>query len=334
MKKLMHLFMVALIIPAIMITGCKDDNPEPAETGNYETLVNYMAANNLDLPTLLSTPSSWVVSPELISKSTNGIVDPADYSIPGYHVFDIRSAEAFNAGHIKNSINVTLANVLEKAAEVGKDKPILIVCVTGQTAGRAVMALRLAGFEDAQVMKFGFSYWNSDFDSWTGNCSDQADESPNWVTTDSPSLPSNDLPAWTSSTTDGAQLLAERISIMLSAGGWGVDSDVVLSAPADHNIYNFWDEATYKSIGHYDGAFLFPTISFETVNGLPQSEDCLIYCYTGQTSSFATAWLQVLGYQAKSIKFGVNSLRHQALDDAGKPAWHHSKDYPYVTTTK
>ncbi len=125
----MHYFLIALIIPAFMLTGCKDDNPEPAK-GNYETLVSYMASQNMDLPALLD---SWVIAPTLVSDG--GIVDAdAGYTIPGYHVLDIRGAADFNAGHIKGSHNVALGDVVAKATELGKDKPVLVVCYSGQTA--------------------------------------------------------------------------------------------------------------------------------------------------------------------------------------------------------
>lgn len=337
MKKLMHYFLVAMVIPAIMLTGCKDDNPEPAK-GNYETLVTYMAANSMDLPTLLE---GWVVAPTLVADG--GIVDAdAGYTIPGYHVIDIRGEEDFNAGHIKGSHNTPLTNIVAKATELGTDKPILVVCYSGQTAGRGAMALRLSGFPDAKVMKFGFSYWTSEtygtdnsFDKWSPKVANIADNSSNWNMDDSPALPENGYPTWTSSTTDGATLLAERVNTMLATGGWGNASDGILETPANFNIYNFWSEDAYKTIGHYAGAYLFTTISFETVKALPQSEQCEIYCYTGQTSSFTVAWLQILGYNAKSIGYGVNSLRHDAVDQYNaKVAWHHSYDYPFETTSK
>jgi rhodanese-related sulfurtransferase len=337
MKKLMHYFLVAMVIPAIMLTGCKDDNPDPV-TGNYETLVTYMAANNMDLPTLLT---SWVIAPTLVADG--GIVDAdAGYTIPGYHVIDIRGEEDFKAGHIKGSHNTTLTNIVSKANELGKDKPILVVCYSGQTASRGVMALRLSGFPDAKVMKFGFSYWTSEtygtdqsFDKWSPKVSNVADGNANWSMGASPALPSNPFPAWTSSSTDGAAILAERVSAMLAAGGWGTTSTDVLTNPANYNIYNFWTEDAFNTIGHYTGAYLYTTISFETVKALPQSEQCEIYCYTGQTSSYAVAWLQVLGYNAKSIGYGVNSLRHDAVDTYDpKVAWHHSLEYPFETTIK
>ena len=322
MKRFVSYLLLAAILPAFIFTGCKKDD----EKGTFTTLSTYMLDNNLDLPTVLTEPNNWVTSP-------SAIVDTTDYSIPSHYVFDIRSAEDFALGHVKGAMNVALGDVLVKAGEVGKDKPILVICYSGQTAGRAVMALRLSGYKDAQVMKFGMSYWHSDFDKWTAKVSDQADGSSNWETATAATLPVNAYPQWTSGSTDGATILGENIQTMLGASGWAVSSTDVLNDPTSYNIYNFWDQATYESIGHYKGAYLYSTISIanDVLQALPTSDQCLIYCYTGQTSSMATAWLQVLGYNAKSIGYGVNSLRHSALDEAGKPTWHHSLEYTYYT---
>ena len=334
----MNYFMIAMLASALMFTGCKDDPaPEPAK-GDFSTLSSYMASNGLDLPDVLSSPSKWVVAPEPIADG--GIVDPADYSIPGYHVFDIRKLDDFNDGHIKASINVALADVVTKANEVGKDKPILVVCYSGQTAGRAVMALRLSGFSDAQVMKFGFSYWSSDgdFDKWSGKtlngAGDQALSSSNWTTDGSANLPVHDYPTWTSNTADGAALLAEKVTAMLALP-WNISADVPLNDPAGYDIYNYWETDPYAKYGHYKGAFQMMPISIanDMLKSFPQSGQFLVYCYTGQTSSYATAWLQVLGYEdATSILYGVNNLQYTALLDGGATVWKHSKDYPYVST--
>lgn len=333
--------MVMMLLPAIMFTGCKDDEGDtpPPATGDFATLSSYMVSNGLDLPDVLSSPNKWVVAPKLMADG--GIVDgDNEYTIPGYHVFDIRGGDDFNKGHINGSINVALTDVITKANEVGKDKPILVVCYSGQTAGRAVMALRLSGFSNAQVMKFGFSYWSSDenFDKWSGKtlngAGDQAVGSPNWTMEASgPSLPSNDFPTWTSSTTDGATLLAERIDAMLAASGWGVSGADVLADPAGFNIYNYWNEGDFGKYGQYKGAYQIMPVSLanDVVKALPTSDMFTFYCYTGQTSSFATAWLQVLGYDAKSIFYGVNNMQYTALEVGGSTVWHHSFDYPYKT---
>jgi rhodanese-related sulfurtransferase len=328
MRKFVSYFLLAVILPAFIITGCKDkvDTP-PAEKGKFETLKAYMMAEELDLPVLLS---GWVTAPKMIADG--GVVAP-DFTIPDYYVFDIRDAETFSTkGHIKGAINVPLADVLTKAAEVGKDKPIMVVCFSGQTAGRAVMALRLSGFPDATVMKFGMSYWNSEFDKWTSKIGDNAVGSANWNTDASATLPVNDFPMWETTSTDGATILADAVSAML-AKDWATSPADVLATPGDYNIYNFWSEGDYTTFGHFTGAYQIQPISLasDVVKAFPTSDDFLVYCFTGQTSSYTTAWLQVLGYNAKSILNGVNALSHTALDDAGKPAWHHSFEYEYVT---
>jgi len=179
-------------------------------------------------------------------------------------------------------------------------------------------------------MKFGMAYWNEAFDVWTGKIGDPAVGNSNWVKDASAPLPTNGYPAWETTSTDGAVILADAVTDMLAAG-WGVSSTDVLNDPLGYNTYCYWDEATYLSVGHYKGAYLYTEIKLDNVSSLPSDDDCLIYCDTGQTSSFVTAWLQVLGYNAKSMKYGVNSMSYQALGVAGGVQWQHSHDYTYET---
>ena len=333
MKRLFGYLLVMMLIPAFILTGCKDDDePTPVEKGNFTVLADYMISNNLDLPALLD---GMVIDATLIDDG--GIVDPTDYSIPDWAIFDIRSAESFAAGHIKGAVNVALADVITTAEAINNNQAkILVVCYTGQTAGRAVMALRLSGFPNAKVLKFGFSSWssNTNFDSWSSKESDQAVGSPNWVTTVAPALPTNAFPTWETTSTDGATILSERVSEMLSNTSWGVDADGVLSNPSEYSIYNFWDNSDYVSLGHFVGAYQYKPISLanDIVTAMNPENSNLVYCYTGQTSAFIVAWLNVLGYNAQSVKFGVNNLSYTALSDAGKPHWHFPyHEYEYVT---
>lgn len=336
MKKFLNYLMILMIVPTIVLTSCKDDSSDdPVEKGTFADLKAYMMASDLDLPALLD---GWVIAPTM--KADGGIVE-ADYTIPDYHVFDIRSAQDFAAGHIKGSVNVALGDVLSTAPNYN-DKPILVVCYSGQTAGRAVMALRLSGYQ-AKVMKFGFSYWTDDtydvngtatsFDKWSPKVGDAAVGHANWTTDASATLPVYGSPQWESNSTDGAAILAERVAAMLSMD-WTTASGDVLEAPENYNIYNFWSSTDYLALGHYKGAYQIMPISLENdaVMAFDPDNENQVYCYTGQTSSYTTAWLQVLGYPVKSITYGVNSLSHTALDEAGKPAWHHSLGYEYESS--
>jgi len=330
MNKLLKYFLILAFVPALFFSGCKktDDN---LPSGNFTALQTYMVANNLDLPKMLET---WTADAKLTR--LGGIVDSAaGYSIPSMYVVDIRSAADFANGHIKDAVNASLANLLEVTQNM-TDKPILVVCATGQTAGVACMSLRLSGFSTAKVLKFGMAGWNSQFSGlWStaianGN---QAQGNANWVTTASPATGSFSYPTLNSSSTDGAIILKERIAAVLSAGFVPVDPGTVLGNSTNYSIINFWPEADYLSFGHYNGAVRINPITLANaeIKGIDPSKETLLYCYTGMTSAFVTTWLNVLGYNTKSIKFGANTLVYDDLLNGQKTVFKQAAGFPFVT---
>lgn len=285
-----------------------------------------MVANNLDLPALLS---GFALDPNGIS-TPPGIVDDATSTIPGYTVYDIRPAADFAANHIKNAKNVVLKDVITttESLALAKDAKILVVCFTGQTAGQAVMALRLLGWKNAALLKWGMAGWNASFQGpWVNNSGyvtpangDLAVGSANWVTTAAPATGSFAEPSFTSTSTDGAAILKERVQAVLNAGFSTADGAAVLAAPASYTIVNYWSAADYAALGHYSGALNIPTISLagDLIKGFDPSKENLVYCWTGQTSSVATFWLNVLGYKTKGIGYGANRMIYTNLKTANK----------------
>ena len=321
--------LIAMLFLVFLFNACKKD-PPPMPNDAYATLKTYMLVNNLDLPALLA---GWVVDPFGVSATPPGIVDDATSSIAGYTIYDIRPAADFAANHIKNAKNVVLKDVITTTETLGlaKDAKILVVCFTGQTAGQAVMALRLLGWSKAQVLKWGMAGWNSTFQTpWVNNSGfvdpakgDLAVGNANWVTTAAPANGSFAEPTLTSASTDGAAILKERVQAVLAAGFSTADGATVLGAPATYSIVNYWSAADYTTFGHYAGAFNIPVISLtnDLVKGFDPSKEMLIYCYTGQTSSVASFWMNVLGYKTKGIGFGANRMVYTPLKAASKAVY-------------
>ncbi|MFC2101259.1 rhodanese-like domain-containing protein, partial [Bacteroidota bacterium] len=245
-----------------------------------------------------------------------------------YYIMDLRSQTHFEAGHITGAVRTTLPTIVADAASA--TKPILVVCYTGQSAGHGVLALRLSGYADAKVLKWGMSGWHIDFDSWTAKIGDDAIGDPNWVMTACGNPTGYGDPTISSTATDGATILAERVAALVSGGFKGVDHGDVLATPANYYINNYWAEADVTTYGHIAGAFrIFEfTLANGEYNKLNPSATVVTYCWTGQTSSMVTAYLTVLGYNAKSLKFGVNSMIHSNLTGHN---WTSSPSYPYVT---
>ena len=76
-------------------------------------------------------------------------------------VLDIRDASEYSKGHLINARNVPLAEIEERAGEIEKhkNKPLIVVCETGQRSGRAIATLRKRGFERVFSLDGGISAW-------------------------------------------------------------------------------------------------------------------------------------------------------------------------------
>lgn len=298
------------MIPFIAFVACKKDSDTPdTPTGSdpYKVLTDYMVSNDLDLPDVLD---AWITAPPAEIADVNAFIDQ-------YDIIDIRGASDFEAGHIQGAVNTTLANILTTAANT--TKPILVVCYTGQTASHATVALRLSGFGDAKVLKWGMSGWNSNFSGpWLGNSGTENGVHGvghnNWVSTATEDLVTFNDPVLTG--TDGATMLQARVQFMLSEGFKGVTNTDVLNNPEDYFINNYWAEADVEHYGHITGAYRVMPLSIENgeIKNIDPTKTAVTYCWTGQTSSMVTAYLNVIGYNAVSLKFGANGMIYTDLE--------------------
>jgi len=295
MKKLTKLLVLLALLPMLFLSSCKEDNDSTGvDNPAFETLQTYLVDNNMDLNQVIST-------------TENGKF--ATKTIDGKYIIDIRSAEDFATSHLNGAVNSTLGNILETAK--GATSDILVVCYTGQTAARAVVALRLSGYPKAALLKWGMSgQGNGPWDSKVG---DIATGHANW-TADAPVNPSTfPAPILYTTATEGPAILKERVQAMLENTAWSASNTAVLESPEDYQINNYFSETDWNGFGHFKGAYrLNPlTLNGSQVFNLDPNQTIVTYCYTGQTSSIITAYLHVLGYdKAKSLMFGMNGLQN------------------------
>lgn len=74
-------------------------------------------------------------------------------------IVDVRTPEDFAKGSLPNAKNIPGATVKDRAGELKKDKPVLVLCDTGRTAGPAAATLRAAGFAEVYVLAGGLASW-------------------------------------------------------------------------------------------------------------------------------------------------------------------------------
>lgn len=143
-KRLSLLFMVMLTLSMMsFFAGCgqqeavKESEPasapveqaEPCPEVDEEAIVKDAAINYFNLGTNL-----------IPAAEASGKLD-------AFHVIDIRKPEDYAAGHVPGAQNVPMATMGEAIPNLPTDKPLLVYCYSGQTAGQTIAVLRMAGFE-------------------------------------------------------------------------------------------------------------------------------------------------------------------------------------------
>lgn len=321
LKKFWALLAIALLATGL-VAGCSDDDdPASTDDNTLTPLEEFTAVADAGLGYLATTGAPNVKDYTWFSSQTNGF--------DGFTILDIRSASDYAAGHVENAINTGLGTMLGaiEAGTIPVDKPFMVVCYTGQTAGHAVAALNMLGYE-AYSYKFGMSAWHTSLDSsWEANAgatngAAMADAGVAIETTVNTPTVTYAWPDLGLTVESAEEAVAARVAATLTAGFKAKSfAEIYADGLEDYFIVNYWTTDQYTGVsadtpGHIPGAYCFVPkvdldVDFETeglLEYLPTDKPIVVYCWTGQTSSQVVFVLNCLGYEAYSLKFGANNL--------------------------
>lgn len=74
-------------------------------------------------------------------------------------VIDVRDAAEFAKGSLPGAKNFPAAVAVERAAELKKDRPVIVIDAGGAHAGRIAAQLRASGFAEVFVLAGGLAAW-------------------------------------------------------------------------------------------------------------------------------------------------------------------------------
>ena len=72
---------------------------------------------------------------------------------------DVRTPAEYKGGHADKAINIPLGEIANRTDELPKDKPIVVICASGNRSRTASKKLTDAGFEDVINLKGGTMAW-------------------------------------------------------------------------------------------------------------------------------------------------------------------------------
>lgn len=328
----MKLLMLSILFAIFFVTSCKKDDETPAPAVNEsEILASYLESTasplgkdyvNTDMPSIMAATEVKTLN------ETNQV-----------YIIDIRSAADFALGHIHNAHNVAVADVLThiKSVDLTPYTKVAIVCYTGQTAGFTASILRLMGYSKVFSMKWGMCSWNADFASkWNTAVANGNSYASQFTATATAKGAAGALPTLSTGKTTGQEILEARVAALLAEGFTpaSVSNKTVFDNLSTYYIVNYWPADQYADPGHIPGAMQYTpkeAIKLATdLKTLPTNKPVVVYCYTGQTSAFLTAYLRLLGYDAKSLLYGGNGMIYDLMVGKSMTVWSASQIMGYA----
>jgi rhodanese-related sulfurtransferase len=167
-------------------------------------------------------------------------------------------------------------------------------------------------------MRWGMSTWNNKFarEGWLKGISGKFESNLETKANEKP--PAIGMPELKTGKTTGEEIGAARFRKLFEegAGNIVISADTVFSNPQKYFIINLERKDKYDD-GHIPGAVRYKpegTLGFiEEMSTIPAGKPVVVYCGTGHNSGFATAYLRLFGYDARTLRFGNNSFMHDKM---------------------
>ncbi|MCF8301941.1 MAG: hypothetical protein K9I94_01595 [Bacteroidales bacterium] len=322
------LWVALLMLPVFLVITSCDDQGEESKQAEKQEQVKSTVDEFDELLTYIEETGDFINSPKVPSMIASSEVHKnLDANI---HIIDIRKSKDYTAGHIKGAVNVgmnKLIDYFENEINPNSYSHIVMVCYSGQSAGFATSILRLLGYDNVYDMKWGMSSWDRKTaeKKWLKKISNKYADQLETKAIEKASPTS--YPKLNTGKEMGMEILRERAQELLSKGfkPFTVKADELFQNGDNYYIVNYWPKAKYEK-GHIPGAIQYDpkkSLGRSTyLNTLPIDETVVPYCFTGQHSAFVTAYLNMIGYDAKSLVYGANSFMNGLMRERGAKKWH------------
>jgi len=318
----------SLIVPAIMfviLSGCTGNNSDRKPAGQP------VLSQEVNAPVVVGNETSLLLK-DLKENGdyVNSQVFPSLIKASVVHeslgknilVVDLRSPEIFSAGHIKGAVNrrfEDLPDYFETGIKPFEYDKIIMVCEDGQVSSYTTCLLRLMGYGNVYSMRWGMSAWNSLYakNGWIKGVSGKYESNLESTVNEKPVAIA--MPDLVTGKSSGEEIGSSRFHKLFEEGTSTIliSADDVFANPQKYYIINLERKDKYED-GHIPGAVRYKpeaTLGFPDEMGtIPTDKPVVVYCGTGHNSGFATAFLRLFGYDARTLKYGNNSFMHDKME--------------------
>jgi rhodanese-related sulfurtransferase len=174
------------------------------------------------------------------------------------------------------------------------------------------------GYGNVYSMRWGMSSWNNDYAKmgWLKDVSGKYESQ--LEKTSHEKNPGTSMPDLKTGLSTGPEIAKARFKAVFEVGlsDFAISADDVFADPSKYYIINLERKDKYED-GHIPGAYRYKpesTLGFpEEMASIPTDKTVVVYCGTGHNSAFATAYLRLFGYDARTLRLGNNSFMHDRM---------------------
>jgi rhodanese-related sulfurtransferase len=306
MKKRLSLLLFVLVIGAMLIfTGCgkKEAAPQAAAPAVAAPApAPAPAAPAVDKDAVLLEAGQNYFAQLATSNNMIGAADVRamlDDNPDAVVLVDIRSAADFEEGHIEGAYHSAWADLGDVMEKIPTNRQVVVVCYSGQTAGQALAALRMAGFTNAKSLTGGMNGWRA-----AGLEASETGARPlsgrNNVT--SPKGAEQEV-LWAAAKANFVSVGKDGNKIIQGQQLL----DAIETNPKAFNIIDIRSKDDFDA-GHVQGSSQIAWAQFGTLlPTLAKNGKHVIVCYSGQTAGQTVGVLRVMGFDAYSLAGGINN---------------------------
>jgi len=108
----------------------------------------------------------WMLWQRVIAPKISGVrsITASDYMQmrrEAHTLLDVRQPGEWNSGHPKAAMHIPLGEVATRMREIEQDKPVVVICASGNRSVMAATALAKAGFDSVYNFSGGMGAWRS-----------------------------------------------------------------------------------------------------------------------------------------------------------------------------
>lgn len=236
-------------------------------------------------------------------------------------IIDLRAPGDFTKGHIEEAVNKRfeeLPEYFETGIKPFEYNKIILVCADGQISSYTTSLLRLMGYGNVFAMRWGMSGWDKAYaaNGWMKGVSGTYEDKLETKSNEAPK-PAG-MPELKTGLVSGRDISNERFKVLFREGTDSVmiTAEEVFKDPAKYFIINLERKDKYED-GHIPGSVRYKpegTLGIiDVMKTIPFDRTVVVYCGTGHNSGFATAYLRLFGYHARTLKYGNNSFMYDKM---------------------